>query len=233
MDANKFIPDTAISIVGTRRTIYAEAIARQKRWGLSPIMLPGFLRSEVVLDIDQQVQFPIRSDETANGQPVQKQERRLNINDAFYPTEFSVMFYTFVTATGNPARVRAPLQTFENGSVFGANAPEVGAAYRGVLGLQVDSTTIIPALDMDSFRYVDQAQQGVAGALRNAWEGDKAFRSITDPLIRLNGPGDNRLVVTFPDSLDFTLVAGSNVVAVLYMRGWIAQNGGGFRPAQK
>lgn len=221
------------------RSLYAEAQAVQEERGLSPIMLPGYIRSEVVMPATTTgFTFPIRSDESFNGQAVQNQESRLNINDAFYMTHLSVMFYTFITATGNPARVRAALQTFPNTTVFTTNAPEVEAMYNGSLSLKVDSTTFIDRLDMNAFRFSEYAQQGLLVFTAstngsNVWRNSEMFKMITSPLVRLNGAGKNEFALTFPDTVASNLVAGSSLGAVLYLRGWKAQNGGAFRPGSR
>jgi len=198
--------------------------------------LPGYIRSEVILGQQNQVRFPIRTDETANGQAVFATERRLDINDAFYIKHYSVMFYQYVTATAG-ARARAKLHTFPNLVAFGLNAPEVDGAYNGNISLRVDDRVYIDAMDMARFRNVGAAQEGLAvstAAANNlyqadAWQQNDAFANETDPLVRLNGPGKNLFTLNFPDQLDFTKVAGSTCVAVLYLRGWQSQNGGGFR----
>jgi len=237
--AQDFMP--GVPMTSAERTLYAQAMATQRARGLNPIMTPGYIRSEAVLPaITTGWSFAIRADQTFNGQAIQLQEQRLDINDAFYILGISVMFYQFVTATANPARVRAALQTFPNNKVFTTNAVEVEAMYNGKFALKVDNTTYLRALDMNAFRYVASQEQGLAASSvattgvvsNNPWEQDKMFRPITTPLIRLNGSGRNEFTVTCPDTITTTTVALNSTCAVLYLRGWSADNGGSMRPGQ-
>lgn len=208
------------------------------------IQLPGYLRSEVILGAGQNsVTFPIRTDEAVPGQVVASTENRLNLNDAFYPTHYGVMFYDYLT-TGTAAavalaRATARLQTFANDDVFAGNVGAVSAAFAGKLALRVDSTVYMDSLDMQRFVNARLAQQGTAissvavtGVLnQNDWSQNEMFMESVDPLVRLNGPSRNLFTVTFPEPLTFTAVADHAVVIVLYLRGWLSQNGGAQRTA--
>lgn len=204
--------------------------------------LASYLRSEFVLGVQNSIDFAVRDNEQIPGQPVFATENRLRQNDAFYPTHYSVMFYTFDT-TAAGARERAKLQTFGNPNVFGLNAPEVDGAYNGLLSLRVNETVFMDSLDMARFKFAECAQQGVAVSAvvttgvvpESTWRGDEAFAHEDSPLVRLNGQFNNRFAIKFPDVLDFTLESENNlaVVAVLYLRGWLMQNGGGTRSPQR
>lgn len=198
--------------------------------------LPGYIRSEVVLGTQNEISFAIGTNEQANGQTIAATENRLNINDAFFVTHYSVGFMTFATAT--PAeRPRASIHQFPNTQVFGLNAPSIQGAYNGKLSLRVDDRVYVDSMDMMRFYNAGTAQQGLAvstAATNNAyfadaWDNVGGFAHETDPLVRLNGPGKNIFRVSLPDTMNFGLVAGQSVVAVLYLRGWLSQNGGGFR----
>lgn len=200
--------------------------------------LPGYIRSEVqLLGTTNSFTFAIGTNETANGQAVQNFENRLNINDAFYITHFGVMFYQTLTADGVPGRARARMETFPNEFVFGTNTPSIAAAYNGKLALRVDDTVYMDSLDMLRFQNAQTAQKGQAVSTvatvgitnQSAWSQDEAFMLSVDPLVRLNGPGKNIFTVTLPDAVNFAILAGSQVTSVLYLRGWLSQNGGGFR----
>jgi hypothetical protein len=203
--------------------------------------LAGYLRSEVILGVANSIEFPLRDNENAPGQPVFSTENRLRQNDSFYPTDFSVMFYTFDTTVAG-ARQRARLQTFGNPNVFGLNAPEVNGAYNGNLSLRVNETVFMDSLDMQRFKFAEAAQQGVAvsavagtGVIpESTVRQSEAFAHEDAPLVRLNGMFNNRFAIRFPDVLDFTLEAENDlaVVAVLYLRGWLMQNGGNTRSAK-
>jgi hypothetical protein len=210
---------------------------RNQNEGLkNAIMLPGYLRAEVVLGVQNEIAFAVGENVQVAGQPVSATENRLQMNDAFYITHYSVMFATWVTATAG-ARVRAGLHTFANGAVFGLNAPSVEGAYNGRLSLRVDDTVFMDSMDMLRFKAAGTAQEGLAvstAATNNAYTesrfiNSEAFAQETDPLVRLNGMSRNQFRIALPDTLDFGLVVGSSVSAVLYLRGWLAQNSGAAR----
>lgn len=199
--------------------------------------LPGYIRAENVLGVQNNIQFEIAENVQVAGQAQSPVENRLRQNDAFYVTHYSVMFYTFVTATGNPARAAARLQTFPNLDVFGLNTPSVVAAYNGKLSLRVNDTVYMDSLDMTRFMNAHSAQEGLAvsavavtGVMDTSdWSQNDMFAHLIDPLVRLNGMFNNRFAIQLPDNVSFSLVAGSSVAAVLYLRGWLMQNGGGQR----
>lgn len=200
---------------------------------------PGYLRSEVVLGAAQnQVTFEMAANQN-NGQAISPTENRLKVNDAFYPTHYGVFFYTYTTATAR-TRYLAQLQSFGNDAVFGLNAPEVDGSYNGFLSLRVNDRVYFDSVDMLRFKYVTPAQEGLAvstAASNNAyfqsgWNTD-ILPDMADPLVRLNGQFSNKFTVTFPDSLDFTKVAGQTMVAVMFTRGWLVQNAGTANWARK
>lgn len=206
----------------------------------------GYLRAEVVLGSQSGIDlFPVLDQQTVAGQQQAPTERRLITNDGFWMTHLAVMFYTFETGEtiqeSFANRARARLQSFANDQVFGLNAPEVEGAFNGRLKLTVDSVVWIESLDMNAFKFAEQAQQGLAvsdvvttGVMsQNTWRQDEAFKRIMAPMIYLNGQSNVQFRVTFPDTLDFGLVDGSQVAAVLYLRGWHNANGGMARVAQR
>jgi len=203
------------------------------------IPTPGYLRSEFVLGAAQnQVTFEMAANQNNPGQQLSPLENRLKMNDAFYPTEYSVFFYTYTTATAS-TRLRAQLQSFGNTGGSGLNAPEIDGAYNGALALRVNDRVYFDSVDMLRFKYVGEAQQALAvstAATLNSYFSSEwntgNMPDMADPLVRLNGQYSNKFTATFPDSLDFTKVAGQTVVAVMYTRGWLAQNAGTGRFAQ-
>ena len=224
--------DLSVLPMSPKRALLAEIVRTNTAQGLNnAIQLPGYLRSEVTLGSTNSIDFAIGVNEQANGQPVVPTENRLRINDAFFVTHFSLMFYTFTTADGVGGRARARMRTFDNTTIFGLNAPSVRAAYNGKLSLRVDDTVFIDSLDANRFYTVGLAQEGVGGAVADQYINPEMFALETDPLVRLGGPQSNRLTLTLPDSVNFGLVVGQTVVAVAYLRGWLSQNGGAMRTA--
>lgn len=201
------------------------------------VPLPGYLRSENVLSVQTTIPFEIKDNALLPGQAIGPSEHRLKQNDAFYVTHYSVMFYSFPTAGGAAARARARLHSFPNDAVFGLNAPSLAGSYNGYLQLRINETVFFDALDMNRFLFAEQAQQGLAvstAGANNAYFNDAArqsesFANLTAPLVRLNGQFNNQFQVQLPDNISFQLVAADTVVAVLYLRGWSMQNGGGTR----
>ncbi len=228
-----------VAITTPKRALLAEIERMNAGLGLrNAIQLPGYLRSEVVLGQQNEITFRTGTNEPNNGGAgIFATENRLDINDAFFVTHYGLYFYKFTTAAGNAARSRARLHSFPNATVFGANAPELEGAYNGKLSLRVDDTVFIDSMDVRRFYNARTAQQGVAvstAASNNAytaddWSGAEMFANETDPLVRLNGPGKNVIRVALPDTMNFGLVPTETIVAVCYLRGWLSQNGGGFR----
>lgn len=230
--------NSMVKITSPKRALL-EAIEYENRvtYGLrDATQLPGYIRSEVALGVQNEISFAIGTNEQANGQTISATENRLNINDAFFITHYSVGFLTFTAATPT-TRQRAPIHQFPNTQVFGLNAPSLQGAYNGKLSLRVDDRMYVDSMDMMRFYNASTAQQGLAVStaasnnayFADAWDNVGGWAHETDPLVRLNGPGKNIFRVALPDTMDFTLVAGQTVVAVLYLRGWLSQNGGGFR----
>jgi hypothetical protein len=230
--------NSAVKITTPKRALLTEIDYMNRQvYGLdNAVQLPGFIRSEVVLGVQNEISFAIGTNEQANGQTIVATENRLNINDAFFITHYKVGFLTFPTAT--PAdRLRARIHQFANTQVFGLNTPSVQGAFNGKLSLRVDDKVFIDSMDMLRFYAASEAQQGLAVStaasnnayFADAWDNVEGWANETDPLVRLNGPGKNIFRVQLPDTVSFNLVAGQQVVAVLYLRGWLSQNGGGFR----
>lgn len=227
-----------VPIMSPKRALLHEIINENRRLGFAnAIQLPGYLRSEVALGTTNRIDFAIGVNEQADGQAIVPTENRLRINDAFFVTHWSLMFYKYTTSGGVAARSRARLHTFDNAAVFGANAPSLLAAYNGKMSLRVNDRVYVDSMDAMRFYAVGTAQEGVevsTGATNPAYVADhfinsEAFALETDPLVRLDGAGANRLSLTLPDSVVFTNVGTETVVAVAYLRGWLSQNGGSLR----
>lgn len=221
-----------------KRALLDEINAKNQAIGLRAAFLTaGYLRSEVQLSTNSEIVFPIGVNENAPGQTVQGAENRLAINDAFYITHMSVMFYDYATDAADiaVARGQAILQTFANTNVFGANAPAVEAAYNGRLSIQVDETVWMLGLDALRFKRVTQAQQALGITTtptaydQSGFEQWTAYAQESDPVIRLNGSSRNRVVLTLPSSNAFTGVTDHAVVAALLLGGWYGQNAGASR----
>lgn len=226
-----------VQVKSPNRALYDAIVADNFALGFDDIIpLAGYIRAEAVLGVQNSLQFEI-GDKNFPGQAIQGVENRLRNNDAFYPTHFSVMFYDFLTANGSAARAAARLQTFPNLDVFGLNTPSVITAYNGNLSLRVNDTVYMDSLDMTRFMRASVAQEGMAissvattGVMDTSeWNQNDMFAHVVDPLVRLNGQFSNQFTLRLPGNVSFNLVADHSVVAVLYLRGWLCQNGGGTR----
>lgn len=225
-------------IFSQERALYEYITQHNLEAGFDNILpLKGYLRSEVVLGAQNTIDFSIKEGELAPGQAlISPDENRLRLNDAFYATHYSIMFRTW-NPNDPTARTQSRLQTFANEKVFGVNAGGVELAYNGALSLRVNDTVYIDSMDMNSFKRVSMAQQGqaissvaVTGIQSDSeWNQDQAFREMTSPLVRLNGLYRNQFRVTLPANFDYASDHNLAVGAVLYLRGWLMQNGGSTR----
>lgn len=235
----------AIRITTPKRALLVEAMERQMRRGISPLMQEGYILSTVKLNgagaSQTNVEFALGSDETAKGAAVQPWESRLKINDAFYMTHMAIFFSTYTesatAATEQTNRAQARFHQFANTNVFGAtNTPFIEAAYKGKFILSIDEVTFIQGLDMKAFQFGGNMQQGLAVSAamaantvdQSTWENERGWKQMTDPMLRFNGPANTKPSITFPIPI---VIAGTNVGVDVhfYARGWKAANGGQFR----
>lgn len=227
-----------VQVKSPNRALYDAIVQDNFDMGFEDIIpIAGYIRAENVLGAGvNNIPFEINANQQVVGQATVASENRLQVNDAFYPTHYSVMFQSFVTATAG-ARAAARLHTFPNLDIFGLNTPSISTAYNGNLSMRVNDTVYMDSLDMWRFCNASVAQEGMAissvattGVMdMSAWSQNDAFAHCIDPLVRLNGQFRNQFNVKLPNSVSFLLEAANTVVAVLYLRGWLMQNGGGTR----
>ena len=227
-----------------QRAAYEFIMAQSKRLGLQNVLAyPGYLRSEALLGIGQSIDFDILANQTQNGQAIGGTENRLQQNDAFYVSSMAVMLYTVAAAGGagtaatQAARAAARLQQFPNTTVFTTNAPAAVGFFNGKLTIKQNEKIFCRDHDLYSLQYADTAQQGqlvftASNVDQNAFDYSKAFQNVLDPMFRLNGQSNIEANIQLPAQLDFTTVTDVSVYAVLYLKGWRAQNGGLARAAR-
>lgn len=228
----------SVQVKSPTRALYDAIVQDNFDMGFNDIIpIAGYLRAENLLGgSTNNIAFEINANQQITGQATVASENRLQVNDAFYPTHYSVMFQEFVTATAG-ARAAARLHTFPNLDIFKLNTPSISTAYNGSLSLRVNDTVYMDSLDMWRFVNASVAQEGMAissvattGVMdMSAWSQNDAFAHCIDPLVRLNGQFRNQFNVKLPNAVSFALEAADSVVAVLYLRGWLVQNGGGTR----
>lgn len=203
----------------------------RKRAGV--VTTQSYLRLEQVLGTQGQVTFQVLINDGA----ADANERRLAITDAFTVTSLAVVIYK--QASGGKISA-GTLQTFPNPLVFtGAGEAEaLQAIYNGYLAVRVNSVVYIDSLDSYRFFRVGVAQAGVettttpSGYVQSEYSrGDYPFYSLT-PGIRLSGATKNELSLTLPESVAMAGTAGTVNRVVLYLRGFLEQNGAQFQPAQ-
>ena len=202
----------------------------KKRPGV--VTTQSYLRLEQPLGTQGNIQFEVlinQGQQTAN-------ERRLAITDAFTVTSLSVVIYKKASG-GNISA--AKLDTFPNPLTYvgAGEANALQAIYNGYLTVRVNSVIYIDSLDIYRFYRAGVAQRGVETTttpsvyLASEWsKGDYPFYSLT-PGIRLSGATKNDLNITLPESVAMAGTAGSTNYAVLYLRGFLEQNGAQFNAA--
>lgn len=200
----------------------------KKRPGV--VTTQSYLRLEQVLGTNGTINFQVLlNDGSANAN-----ERRLNISDAFTVTALSVLIYKITTGA---AISRATLDTFPNPLTYSGagEAAALQAIYNGYLTVRVNSTVYIDSLDCYRFYRAGTAQRGVETTTTPSTyvaseyaTGDYPFYSLT-PGIRLSGATKNDLTLTLPESVNMAGTGSTNRV-VLYLRGFLEQNGATFTP---
>jgi len=239
MDQAQQAPLPYIHTVSQHRANYEFIMAQCREAGLeNALAFPGYLRSEVPLNQGQSCDFSLLANQSSDGLIIGGTERRLQQNDAFFVTHMAVMLYSVpgTTAAGAPATnaQRAPvaLQQYANANAFGLNTPSALAFFNGgALTIKQNDTIYVRDLDLYSMQYTDTAQQ--SATVVNAFDFERSFRAVADPMFRLNGQSNIEANIQFPAPLNFTLVATTTVYAVLYLKGWRVQNAGVARSAKK
>lgn len=225
------------------RAAYDFISAQSKKAGLENVLAyPGYLRSERLLGVGQSIDFNILDNQTSDGQVIGGTERRLQQNDAFYVSRMSVMLYVAeATVAGAQAaqlaRAQARLQQFPNTQVFAGNIGAAVGFWNGALTIKQNDKIYCRDHDLWTLQYADTAQQGqtvftASTVDSNAFKYEDAFQQVLDPMFRLNGQSNIEANIQLPASLDFLQQTTTSVYAVLYLKGWRAQNAGVARSAK-
>lgn len=228
-----------------KRAAYDFIMQQSKELGLDNVLAyPGFLRSETILNSGQSFDFDLMANATKDGQAIGGTENRLLQNDAFYIERIGLFLYTAtVTSNGagnpltNAVRAVARLHQFPNLQVFAANTPSIIGLYNGRLTIKQNERIYCRDHDLYSMQYVDTAQQGqtvftASTVDASAFDNERSFVEAAEPMFRLNGQSNVEATIDLPAPLSFTNVTDATVYAVLYLKGWRAQNGGIARTAR-
>jgi len=186
------------------------------------IVTPGYLRSEQVLGNQNQITFPILTNE---GTAPRSTERRLSISDTFVITHLGFRI-GFQAATATPGQTK--LESFVNESVFGATAPQLNILYNGSVAIKVGSITYIEALDMLRFQLASIAQRGAILATGGATTLTSSIHGLNDlaeivPTVQFSGQEKNIVQISLPEPAAMAPATGDNV-AVFYASGFLCQN---------
>lgn len=227
----------AVSATNERRAVYEE-IKRLEKGNPNAYITDGFLRLEAVLasganNTLSAINFQVL---TNSGGQQRSSETRLNPSDAFYIER--VGWYFGWQEKPNILPTQAQLETFPNGAVFGANnVPPLRGTLSGQLSVKVNSVEYIRQLDLLGLAYASTAQAGVLSAVGSAYEGSAADIDCSlyrlTPTVRLNGGSTNEIRVQMGDPQTYECTEDQTLVAVLYLKGWLAQNCGRFNPLQQ
>lgn len=203
----------------------------KKRQGV--VTTQSYLRLEQVLGSQSSINFPV----LVNDGAANKNEKRLAITDAFTITSLAVAIYKQAAGGNISAGV---LDTFPNPLTYtgAGEAAALQAIYNGYLSMRINSVVFIDSLDVYRFYRAGTAQRGVETTTTPSTyvaseynRGDYPFYSLT-PGIRLSGATKNELSLTLPEPAAMAGGGGTVNYCVLYLRGFLEQNGAQFQPAK-
>lgn len=190
------------------------------------LLSPSYLRLEADINVTtSDIQFATSSNANSN-----KNEVRLNPNDAFTITSIAFFLLKVTTAGTTPTdleRGTALLQSFPDPKVWtAAVATNLNLIYNGQLNLTIGKTVTLSAYPMMDFYRVGQAQQTFAAystgpAQAAEWDSKSWGRANIDPIITLNGADDNSFQIKTPVGASLAAAAGFWTTAVLYVYGFL------------
>jgi hypothetical protein len=165
-------------------------------------------------------------------------EKRLAITDMFTITHWSIYVGRCAAASAGATPTNAQLSimklyTNNNPLVFTTAGDNLKSLFNGSLTVTVDRDRLIDGYDMMRFYRVDAAQEGLQQTVTattgtfplDGWNGPNYGFAEVDPEITLNGVGQNDIIVTVPNSTDFTPAVGNFTnFAVMVARGIRWQN---------
>lgn len=196
------------------------------------ILSQGYLQSEILLNTSKTAyQFGINVNQLTNGQPVYVDERRLQLQDAFYVSSIGYYFKTVATGGGD-TEFQYHLFTHPPGQqANGTNQNTLDALWDGNLSLSVNNRTVVPQWDLWRHYETPQTQYpffGVASPTALYPINDEHYGSQSgvypcEPMWLLDGAYDNVLNINYNAGLN-TIGLGGSVHMVVILRGILAQN---------
>lgn len=209
-----------IPALDQKRAIY-NALGR----GQGIVNAPGYLRLESKLKATSVVEFKL----LANQGTVTATERRLEITDTFIVTELG--FFVFKVAK-DATTTLCKLRTFANPTIFAGSgeADNINALWEAsFFQMTKNGIQSIPAMDMELFRSVGVAQEGLDVGVTLSYFADERRNSMIGfvetftPIITFQGNDNVIMTVNLPESVNLA-GSGSDNYAVLYFRGFLRQN---------
>jgi len=148
------------SQVGARMTFEnAKALVRSLGYSVDHAKITqSYLRSEVALSTSSaNYHIPVLVNDTQNG-AVRINERRLNLQDIFVATEWSILF-----GIGSASTTNAKLYSYPNATAFtGTSDDDLWSLYNGYLSLSINNDLVVPAYDVFRSYFVPQTQQSAS-----------------------------------------------------------------------
>lgn len=237
---NRGTPKPQIKALTNTRATYQE-IANSpsaKRARTKPIL--SYLRLEASLQQSSQtVTWNVLATQSNTGNQTTPTELRLQLNDSFTMLQLG-FFIEKIGSTATYSSLTAAnfatgqLGTFPDPKVFtgSGEAANLRALYNGNLNLTIIDKVVIKNFPMLKFYRVPQAQQTIAfytgGPAQVAgWENPNYGLIDFTPAITIEGSQNIQFTCNVPASVDTSGTSSSNV-AVLFLYGFLLQNGAGY-----
>lgn len=176
----------------------------------------SFIRLEILLTSTATgYSLPVLVNDTTNGN-VRKTEQRLNLQDAFYGSEFNM----YIAKASGPTDYTFVPTTYPNSVTFPTGAASLGALYNGKMSIAVNNVVILPAYDLLQFR-VAPVTQLTAATNSPIDEFQGSDKTVLQPNIVFIGSKNTQVVVTLPQAIT---TIDANTYLILEWRGVLAQN---------
>lgn len=204
------------SQVGARMTFEnAKALVRSLGYSVDHAKITqSYLRSEVALSTSSaNYHIPVLVNDTQNG-AVRVNERRLNLQDIFVATEWSITF-----GLGGSTQTNAKLYSYPNITAFPTGANDLWSILNGYLSLSINNDLIVPAYDVFRSYFVPQTQQ--AGGTSDQWDASQNTFYPVEPGIVMNGAANINFQLNANGA---PAVVDTNAFICVQQRGLLLQN---------
>lgn len=206
----------------SERLIYDNARRAMENAGVnvkSARLTQSFLRLEQLLVVGRtSYTFPVMFNQ--NVPQIFNTEQRLNMNDAFVISSLQMFIAKPASATDGAFKK----YTYPNLIVFSTGAAAAYTLYNGILTLQVDNVTFMPAWDLERHLYIPETQQTAAtasGIPMDEYNASNDGFYPVEPNIVLAGNQNVQIAITLPAGI---ATVDANARVGLHFRGILAQN---------